>query len=94
MIMAEPIDIVDIEAKRLYLAAQERERKAGTSMAEIIVGIVYGEDTRAALEAFRIYYSILYQSDLDTDLFEPQFSSVDVISLNTSNKQYDDEMEK
>ncbi len=92
--MAEPIDIVDIAAKKLYLAAQEMERKTGKSMAEIIVGIVYGEDTRAALEAFRIYYSVLYQSDLDTDLFEPQFSPADVISLNTGSRQYDDKMGK
>ena len=79
----EVIEISELQAKRLYLAAQRMEAETGITMEEILLKIIYeSEDDQARADSIRVYLSVILNSNLDLDLIMEEPSLAEVFSLN------------
>ena len=77
-------EISGINAKSLCVAAKSAEKKHGESIEEILISLIYQkDDVRGALEAMRLFYSIIFNSRLTLDDFEME-TPAEIISLNGS----------
>ena len=73
-------EISGINAKALCVAAKKTKKKHGKSIEEALIDFIYQkDDVRAALEAIRLYYSIIFNSGLTMDDLKEE-SPGDIIS--------------
>ena len=79
------IEIRDREIKEMFLAARKREQKEGVSIEDLVLDIIYGDDTGLALEGMKLYYTITMSSDLSMDEIEEDFQLGQVIPFKRDN---------
>jgi len=67
-------EISDLQARALVVAAKDKERAAGQTIEEILIDIIYtAEDPHIRIEAIRLYYTVIYNSDLTMDDLKESF---------------------
>jgi len=66
------IEIKDYDVRSLYIAVQERAKKEGKGIEDILVEIIFGykKNASAAIEGLKLFYAITYGIELNEDDWE------------------------
>ena len=64
------------------LAVKEREKKEGRTIADILCDIIYGDDSRSALDGIGLYLGTIMESDLGVDEIEKVSEIGEIIPFN------------
>lgn len=64
------MDFRDREIMNLVLTVKEREKKEGRTIADILCDIIYGNDSRAALDGINLYLGTIMDSDFEVSEIE------------------------
>jgi hypothetical protein len=82
--MAEEItEISELQAKRLYLAAQKMKTETGIAIEEILLKIIYeSDDDQARADAIRTFLAVMLNSHITLDSIMEEPNLAEVLSLN------------